>query len=293
MSSKQPVFSAYRDRFSIFQASQSGQDVSYGYDAEICRPYLFQPHCHADLELNLSLSGAMTCRFGSEKIKIPAGSMAAFWAAIPHFTETKSGPFVWVTIPFSEVLSWDLIGVERFFSGSLIIDPDGLDHASQDMEMFCRWVEELQSGDKELIKIVQLEMQARLRRLLKATVDSQAHCEQLPESVQLMLALASNEAASGITATSIAEATQLNPRWASSLFKQYVGCSIQKHLTRLRLAYAQRLLATTDDDVLRVALDSGFGSLPACYRAFDQYLSCPPGEYRSRIRSGASVPRLL
>jgi hypothetical protein len=51
-----------------------------------------------------------------------------------------------------------------------------------------------------------------------------------------------------------------------------------------RLSHAQRLLVTTEDLILRIALSSGFGSLSRFNEAFRQAFGCTPREYRGLHR---------
>src|SRR5205823_7762477 len=43
-----------------------------------------RPDRHNEIELNLLLDGSLTYLFGGARVTIRAGSLSAFWAAIPH-----------------------------------------------------------------------------------------------------------------------------------------------------------------------------------------------------------------
>src|SRR5436853_7664461 len=43
-----------------------------------------RPDRHNEIELNLLLNGSLTYLFGGDRVTIRAGSLSAFWAAIPH-----------------------------------------------------------------------------------------------------------------------------------------------------------------------------------------------------------------
>jgi len=57
-------------------------------------------------------------------------------------------------------------------------------------------------------------------------------------------------------------------------------------LTQHRVSHAQRLLATTDDLIIDVALNAGFGSLSRFHDAFKRWCGCPPKQYRKQHRVG-------
>jgi len=58
------------------------------------------------------------------------------------------------------------------------------------------------------------------------------------------------------------------------------GMTVKTYLMGLRLAHAQRLLATTRMNILNIALDSGFGSLGPFYAAFTCHCGQTPSHYR-------------
>jgi AraC-like DNA-binding protein len=62
-----------------------------------------------------------------------------------------------------------------------------------------------------------------------------------------------------------------------------ISC-LRQYLERLRLTHTQRLLLTSDHDVLTIALDAGFGSLARSYVAFKRAFGETPPAYR-RARS--------
>jgi AraC-like DNA-binding protein len=56
-------------------------------------------------------------------------------------------------------------------------------------------------------------------------------------------------------------------------------------ITQHRITHAQRLLATTDDTILDVALDAGFQSLSRFNEAFKAACGCSPSEFRKTHRT--------
>ena len=49
-----------------------------------------------------------------------------------------------------------------------------------------------------------------------------------------------------------------------------------------RISHAQRLLVTTDDTILDIALAAGFQSLSRFNEAFKSICGCPPRDYRKQ-----------
>jgi AraC-like DNA-binding protein len=72
-------------------------------------------------------------------------------------------------------------------------------------------------------------------------------------------------------------------------FAHFLGEPPMTYLTRWRLQRAARLLQTTRQTILNVALDVGYESESAFNRAFKREFGLPPAQYR-RERAGRAVP---
>ncbi len=68
------------------------------------------------------------------------------------------------------------------------------------------------------------------------------------------------------------------------LFRKFLGCSPHQEIERLRLAYAQRLLAETDWPIPQVAERCGYNSLAHFSHMFRKKCDVPPSAYRRRYR---------
>lgn len=66
-------------------------------------------------------------------------------------------------------------------------------------------------------------------------------------------------------------------------FVRFIGESPMTYLARWRLHLAARLLQTTRENVLEVALNVGYDSEAAFNRAFKREFGLPPGRYRKRL----------
>jgi AraC-like DNA-binding protein len=87
-----------------------------------------------------------------------------------------------------------------------------------------------------------------------------------------------------LTSDSIAEANGLHPNYAMNLFRKAFGTTMTAFTVQHRLSHAQRLLVTTDDTILHVAIESGFQSLSRFNEAFKEACGCSPRDYRKSHR---------
>jgi AraC-like DNA-binding protein len=70
-------------------------------------------------------------------------------------------------------------------------------------------------------------------------------------------------------------------------FTRLLGEAPLIYVARCRMQPGARLLETTDDTVLQVALNAGYESEAAFNRAFKREFDLPPARYRSQRRAGA------
>jgi AraC-like DNA-binding protein len=243
-------------------------------------------HAHADIELNFVFAGGLRYFFGGRFVEVPPGRLAAMWAAIPHQAvqvepRTEIG---WVCIPLADFLRWDLreTAFRRLLRGDLVVD--GHDEPL-DAERVRQWAAEWGRGDAYEIRTVALEVEARVRRLLRGgAARAPLPATGASSRVEEIAGWLGEHYREDLTLKAIGAAVGLNPNYAMTVFRAGCGMSIWRYVTRLRLAHAQRLLATTDRTALAIAMESGFGSLNRFYESFRAEFGMPPGQFRKRAR---------
>lgn len=259
-------------------------------------------HWHNDVELNLVQTGSIQYLFGGAQVSVPAGSLAVFWGAIPHQLSgfEVDTTMSWLTLPLPLFLQWQLPEalVRPVLHGSVVVTQDAARFAA-DVKQFEEWARDLVYKSDEAAersRIALLEIEARLRRL--ALIASQADenkDETLTSPVRVLAGrteLSRVEQMTGFIAehyqepleiVDIARAAGLHPNYAMTLFRRQFGLSLSTYLTQYRISHAQRLLATTNDSVLQIALASGFGSASRFYAVFKRVCGQSPGEYRASL----------
>ena|GEM_PF-75357 len=137
-----------------------------------------RPDHHNEIELNLVESGWVVYLLGGRKVRVEAGRLAVFWAAIPHqILEYGEGTRYFVaTIPFAWFLQCRLpeTMTRRLLRGEMVggraaVGED--DAGREDRALFGRWEKDLErKAGEETSRIVMLEMEARLRRIALVAV---------------------------------------------------------------------------------------------------------------------------
>ncbi len=258
-----------------------------------------RPDHHNEIELNMLTKGWVTYLLGGRKVRIESGHLCVFWAAIPHQVvdfEPDTRYFV-ATIPLAWFLQCRL--PERFnqplLRGEVITEKLNA-RARQDQDLFAQWEEDLQKPEDDVRHVVMLEMEARLRRLV-ATLPAILPANAGPAKararstglqggelnrVERMACLIAQRYTEQLTVAEIGKEVGLHPNYAMGLFKKAFGTTLIDYLTHHRISHAQRLLATTQEKIVEVALKSGFNSISRFNEAFRRACGCTPGQYRTQ-----------
>lgn len=257
-----------------------------------------RPDRHNEIELNLLETGSVTYLLLGQKIVVPAGRLAVFWAGVPHHTIAFEGltEYYVSTVPLAWFLQWRL---PKHFShlvlhGHLLIEPDD-SRAALDAAQFRIWVEDITAGGEELRHITLLEIEARLWRLalrIPPRPDGPPRKHQAPpvlgegalQCAERMAAFIAQHYTHPLTLRDISQSVGLHPNYIISVFRKVFGTTPLEYILNHRLSHAQRLLVTTNELILEIALQSGFGSLSRFNEAFRRAFGCTPREYRQRHR---------
>ncbi len=97
------------------------------------------------------------------------------------------------------------------------------------------------------------------------------------------------EPARAWTVASLAEHAGLSRTVFAERFARLLGEAPLAYVSRCRMQLGARLLETTDDTVLQVALNAGYESEAAFNRAFKREYDLPPARYRIQRRGGTDA----
>ena len=93
-----------------------------------------------------------------------------------------------------------------------------------------------------------------------------------------------------ITLNDVAQHTGYNPSHFSKLFHQKMGVTFNHYVSSIRLNYAKRLLATTDQPISFICFECGFASVSSFNRNFLEIVGCTPNAYRTEFKTVATSP---
>ena len=266
----------------------------YGFTCELWKAApMRRPDRHNEIELNLLKNGSLTYLLGGERVTIPQGSLGAFWAAIPHqIIDASSDPeYYVVTLPLAWFLQCRLPAnlVDRLLHGQFLRDPVP-ERFELDLQLFQTWTRDLAESRSEPGSAIQLELHARLQRLAdnlppkQGTGNDRRSSALLGEGglskVEQLAAYIAQHYQETIMIGNLAREVGLHPNYAMNLFKKTFNLTLNDYVTQHRMSHAQRLLATSDNKIVDIALESGYPTLSRFYEAFKKSCGCSPSRYR-------------
>jgi len=268
--------------------------ATHGLCASILRPTAMPfVHTHAEVEMNLLLSGWMTYLVGGRFQTLRVDEPTVFWAGVPHrLTEVGDGTeFVHVTIPLPWLLQLNVpTALWKALLDGVFVTAAREDAAelALDRLLFQRWARDLAPDASATTRSTAfLEVEARLRRFaehahLRKPPQRDGGTRQTRGQVQEIVRFVGEHYREPIDVATVARAVGLHPNYAMSVFRESCGVSLWEYVIRLRVAHAQRLLISTDWTVDEIGFESGFGSTNAFYRAFRRITGCIPSAFRAR-----------
>jgi AraC-like DNA-binding protein len=261
---------------------------------------MLKPHWHAQVEVNFIVQGTVHYLMNDHEIALEAGDMCLFWGGLPHQMDYSSDDAVYAGAHLPLVHFFRLhLPVDlrhRLMTGATLVtgatDPS-------DVNNFERWNGYARSGDPAKTEHAVNELLLRLERVrfepYRLVPDASAYADaagpfdqQSSRNVGHMCDFIAENFLYEIDCVDIAAAADIHPKYAMSVFKKSTGMTLNEYVNLLRLSYAQALLMNQDANVLRVAMDSGFGSLSAFNKSFRKLAGMSPSDFRKISARGSA-----
>ena len=154
-----------------------------------------------------------------------------------------------------------------------------------------RWADEWSAGSPARQQLVRDEVSISVRRLIadhsfdkRAVVFNPRLSGSEIRYTQLLTELIGQRYSEGLTLASIAKHANVHSTTATRAFRSVLGISVMEYVTRFRLARAMQRLAETDDSILVIADDCGFGSVARFYEVFRGQTGTTPKKFRNSTR---------
>lgn len=275
--------------------TRQGNEHKFGF--RVHKPDVMpHSHWHGHIEVNFLFDCTAVYLMNGRAVTIPAGRMVLFWASIPHQLTSSSGDgyMVNIYIPLQAFQQWKLPSefIGALLRGDVLVADTA--HLS-DLELTRLWDIDLAQKNEALTAQVISEIRGRIRRMALESYQCLGTDDKTPRKEQknpvtglshidTMLRYIADHYDQKVTISDVAAATGLHPNYAMKLFHRVMKISIKQYINRLRLLHAQALLVDTEQGVLTIAIEAGFGSISRFYDIFQQELKMTPQQYRDRTQ---------
>ena len=248
-------------------------------------------HWHAQVEVNFITRGALRYQMRGHSILIEEGSLALFWGGLPHqvVDTTADSRYVAIHLPlmhfFRLRLPYPIL--HRLIHGATLVTTaiDKGDHCS-----FQRWSEYMLSANEMRVANAVDELFLRIERIpfdRYSLVDASGRDVVAEPAdpvsfvrVQNICDFVADNFRRDIDSADIALHADIHPKYAMNIFRRSTGMTLNEYVNLLRLSFAQAMLINDDANVLRVAMESGFGSLSAFNKSFRKISGKSPSDFR-------------
>lgn len=260
-----------------------------------------QTHMHGHIEINYLSRGSMIYQLPTGNVHIPGKRLVLFWGQVPHrVIKVNDADSIHIAyLPLSQVVTWPLPDqlMQHLFDG-MFVASDNVNNL--DSPLMTRWLDDFQSHDAHRASLAIAEIQLRLRRM---AIDGWDALELLGDThtgiqsgnrkferkaaarkVQMMVAFMAQNYTQTLHIADIAAVAGISKGYAMAIFSAFMRRSLTQYVNELRLNHARALLMDTNDKIVGIALDSGFGSLSQFYSLFHKQFGVAPSAYRDSTR---------
>lgn len=227
-------------------------------------------HSHVGPELNLLMSGRLTYEIGARKLEVRAGELLVIEAGVPHqIIEASHGAAFWVMeLSAGDAFPW--------FEMSAT-------HRTED-----EWVRAFVAVSRKLwlrpSPSIENELwEAAFEILRSGPPRGELKTIHLHPAVERARLICQSELEDELTMTALAKRAGISPSRLSHLFQEELGITPLQYRNFCRIQQFISRYGEGDENLMRVALRSGFGSYPQFHRAFQQVCGAPPGAHLGRL----------
>jgi len=272
----------------------------YGLSVTRWKPSLMnRTDRHNEIEFNFILSQPITFQVSGQRIPVSPGVMILFWAATPHRHENSNNTdfYYVVTIPLNVFLRFQIPSamIQAILNGRVLCAKTDDVLVSSESQL-NGWSNDILSHQRIRQEATLHDLQALLLRIWSVVktelppIRTNSVCSLNKQDVSAVERIAAYLALNytiPLTVGQISAEVGLASGYAMTLFRKVFGQTMMENLLHHRLAHAQRLLISTNQQVLIIAYESGFGSLSRFNAVFKKICGCSPGIYRRMHRTAS------
>lgn len=288
-----------KQQYEIYHETKSHTSADFPYNTYLCSiPLDFSSvptHWHEEMELIVIKKGSGKVTVDLVSTPVTAGDIVFVLPGQLHAIEQLGRHSMeYENIIFKPTLlktgSPDLCYrdfLQPFFSGivafSYYISPDHPDYAKLNL---C--IEQIDQFCSQRPEGYQLAVKGLLYQMFFHLISQHPQRQLNPkgkkflDKIKIVLSYIQENYARPITVKEIAEICFYSESHFMKFFKDCMGVSFTRYLNDYRLQIAAQLLKETEDNILEIAIATGFENLSYFNRAFKKKYGLTPGGYRNQ-----------
>jgi AraC family L-rhamnose operon transcriptional activator RhaR len=252
-------------------------------------------HDHDFFEIVYVTDGSGTCNIGDKKICFKSHQFIFTPEYTPHsFESRKGGKHRQVSIALHKEM-FQYVNIKGFDPEVVIDKIRNLRQYTieipaenvKDVEELIESVyQEFQIKRKNWISVICMQMVhlvALTGRFLETNGHSTKRNIMLDPRVQMAHSRFETQYHSTSCFRDILSSLKINQRYFIRIFKKEIGLPPLKYLNHIRIEKACELLLYTNDDIVQIAYDVGYGDLTHFNRLFKKLIGMSPTQFRSFI----------
>ncbi|AKG35286.1 AraC family transcriptional regulator [Paenibacillus durus] len=249
---------------------------------------LVEDHWHRSLELTLMLEGESLYNINGNEILVRENELVLINSGEIHSCQIDwSKPYEALTIIFPfDLLKQSNPSVEKFFFTLDNDSPNYTQLVSIFRETYHLFKKRASNPHYQLklnsafYDILYLLMTSFItEKKLSLSVKSQKYWNRC----QMIIEYVDEHYKEQLTLTSLSREFGISKEHLARTFKEYMGTTFKKHLTRIRLFYAYQLLIYTDYSLLEIAMKEGFTDSRSFINSFKEIYGITPQKYRKTL----------
>lgn len=258
---------------------ENKEDYFYSYCET--NPLEYPLHLHQYIEILHVIRGTVDMQIGTEKYRINAGELALIFPNVLHDYHTLSGVSetqLHIINCYLHILPQHQKQLRSMIPKRPLLKAEQL---HEDVLYAEKRLFEMHPGENNEILAGTLVglMLCRLFPEAQLTKYEKQPSQGLPTDILTYIA---NHYREDISLSSVAAQFGLGKFSLSRIFSNVLGISFTRYVNSLRITYAEHLLADTDRNILDVAMECGYHNQQTFNRAFKDFSSCTPKEYRAK-----------
>lgn len=260
-------------------------------------------HWHSNVEINYFVDGGFNATLEGENFYVENDSVILVNSEAPHFFgEYPLGEQQGITLVVSEQFMYRAcpdFGLRRL---SLDYAPDRVEilkgYCRELFEMYRNCAPEKRRSEVPFEAYQMLKIRGLLNLICYemieyfSRIEDQDFRNNLGQSlhwIQDAITYINENYASDLTLQLVADQCCISREHFSRTFHKKVGMKFREYLMRMRLQHACNMLIYTNEQVLNIAVNTGFQGLRGFNRQFKEVFNITPMEYRKALKKKLNV----